>query len=182
MPGKSGLFAIALLSAILPAPLALAGETYGLGRPASEDEIAGWNIDISPDGAGLPPGHGDVAQGEAIFGAKCAACHGAHGEGKPMDRLVGGFDTIFEKKSERTVGSFWPYATTLFDFIRRAMPLSAPQSLTADETYALCAYLLFLNKIVPQDAILDVASLPKIQMPNRANFISAYPPGAPERK
>jgi S-disulfanyl-L-cysteine oxidoreductase SoxD len=182
MPGKASLLTVVLLSAILPAQHVLAGDTYGLGRPASREEIAGWNIDISPDGVGLPPGRGDVAQGEAIFGAKCAACHGAHGEGKPMDRLVGGFGTVFDKKSERTIGSFWPYATTLFDFIRRAMPLNAPQSLTADETYALCAYLLFLNKIVAQDAVLDAASLPKVQMPNRAHFISAYPPAPAERK
>jgi hypothetical protein len=182
MPGKGRLFAVVMLSAILPAQPAPAGETYGIGRPATQQEIAGWNIDVSPDGAGLPPGHGDVNQGEAIFAAKCAACHGSHGEGKPMDRLVGGFGTIFDKKSERTIGSFWPYATTLFDFIHRAMPLDAPQSLTQDETYALCAYLLFLNKILPQDAILDAATLAKIQMPNRANFMSAYPPAGAEKK
>jgi S-disulfanyl-L-cysteine oxidoreductase SoxD len=164
------------------AQCATAGETYGLGRPATQDEIAGWNIDVSPNGAGLPPGRGDVSQGEAIFADKCAACHGAHGEGKPMDRLVGGFGTIFDAKSERTIGSFWPYATTLFDFIRRAMPLNAPQSLTSDETYALCAYLLYLNKILPKDAVLDAVSLPKIQMPSRSNFISAYPPGATDKK
>ena len=112
--------------------------------------IAGWDIDISPDGAGLPPGHGDVGEGEAIFAAKCAGCHGAHGEGKPMDRLVGGFGTVFEVKPERTVGSYWPYATTLFDFVRRAMPFDAPQSLTPEQVYAVCAYVLFLNGIVPQ--------------------------------
>lgn len=95
-----------------------------------------------------------------------------------MDRLVGGFGTIFEMKSDRTVGSFWPYATTLFDFVRRAMPLDAPQSLTADEVYAVCAYILFLNGIVPEGATLDSASVPKIEMPNHAAFTSAYPPAA----
>jgi cytochrome c len=156
-----------------------AGETYGLGRLATPDEITGWNIDVAPDGAGLPLGHGGVSEGEAVYVAKCAACHGSHGEGKPMDRLVGGFGTIFDMKSERTVGSFWPYATTLFDFVRRAMPLNAPQSLTSDETYAVCAYLLFLNKILPQDATLDATTLPKIEMPNRSSFTNAYsrPPG-----
>jgi cytochrome c len=168
--GSGALLALVLASGVE------AGESYGLGRPATAEEIAGWDIDISPDGAGLPAGRGDVSEGETIFAAKCAGCHGAHGEGKPMDRLVGGFGTIFDAKSERTIGSFWPYATTLFDFVRRAMPLNAPQSLTPNETYALCAYLLFLNKIVPQDATLDAATLPKVQMPNRGNFISAYPP------
>jgi S-disulfanyl-L-cysteine oxidoreductase SoxD len=155
-----------------------AGEPYGLGRAATAEEIAGWDIDVSPDGAGLPTGQGSVSQGETIYAAKCAACHGAHGEGKPMDQLVGGQGTVFAVKSQRTVGSFWPYATTLFDFIRRAMPLNAPQSLTADETYALCGYLLYLNKIVPETATMNAESLPKIDMPNRAAFTSAYPPRA----
>jgi S-disulfanyl-L-cysteine oxidoreductase SoxD len=153
-----------------------AAEPYGFGRPATPQEIAGWDIDISPDGAGLPPGHGDVRQGEAIFAGKCASCHGSHGEGKPMDRLVGGIGTLRDKKPEKTVGSFWPYATTLFDFVRRAMPLNAPQSLTPDEVYAVSAYLLFLNGIVPQDAALDRGTLAKIKMPNRDGFVSAYPP------
>jgi cytochrome c len=151
-----------------------AGETYGLGRLATPEEIAGWNIDVSPDGAGLPPGRGGVNEGKAVYAAKCAACHGSHGEGKPMDPLVGGIGTIFDAKSDRTVGSFWPYATTLFDYIRRAMPLNAPQSLSPDEVYAICAYLLFLNQILPQDATLDAATLPNIEMPNRAPFTRAY--------
>ena len=153
-----------------------AGESYGIGRAATPEEIAGWNIDISPDGAGLPPGHGSVAEGHPIFDEKCAACHGAHGEGKPMDRLAGGFGTVFDVKSERTVGSYWPYATTLFDFVRRAMPFDAPQSLTPDQVYAVCAYVLFLNKLVPEEAVLDAQTLPKIEMPNRSHFISAFTP------
>ena len=100
-----------------------AAERYDFGRQATPQEIAGWDIDVSPSGAGLPPGRGDVKQGEAIFEAKCAACHGAHGEGKPMVRLVGGVGTLRDKKPEKTVGSYWPYATTLFDYVRRAMPL-----------------------------------------------------------
>ena len=98
---------------MLAAGAVRAAERYGIGRPATPQEIAGWDIDVSPSGAGLPPGRGDVRQGEAIFAAKCASCHGAHGEGKPMDRLVGGIGTIRDKKPEKTVGSFWPYATTL---------------------------------------------------------------------
>jgi cytochrome c len=153
-----------------------AGESYGIGRTATPEEIAGWNIDISPDGAGLPPGHGSVAEGHAIFDERCSACHGAHGEGKPMDRLVGGIGTLRDKKPEKTVGSFWPYATTLFDFVRRAMPLNAPQSLTPDEVYAVSAYVLFLNGIIPQDTILDADTLANVKMPNRDGFVSAYPP------
>jgi S-disulfanyl-L-cysteine oxidoreductase SoxD len=152
-----------------------AAERYDFGRVATPEEIKGWDIDISPDGVGLPPGRGDVRQGEAIFAEKCAACHGAHGQGKPMDRLVGGLGTLRDKKPEKTVGSFWPYATTLFDFVRRAMPLNAPQSLTPDEVYAVSAYLLFLNGIVSQDATLDADTLAKIKMPNRDGFVSAYP-------
>ena len=150
-------------------------ERFNFGRPATQAEIAGWNIDISPDGAGLPPGHGDAKQGEAIFGAQCASCHGAHGEGKPMPRLVGGIGTLRDKKPEKTVGSYWPYATTLFDYVRRSMPLNAPQSLTPDEVYAVSAYVLFLNGVVAQDTILDADSLAKIKMPNRDGFVSAYP-------
>jgi S-disulfanyl-L-cysteine oxidoreductase SoxD len=156
-----------------------AAERYGFGHPAASQDIAGWDIDVSPSGAGLPPGRGDVRQGAAVFADKCAACHGAHGEGKPMDRLVGGAGTLRDKKPEKTVGSFWPYATTLFDYVRRAMPLNAPQSLNPDEVYAVSAYVLFLNGIVPQDATLDAETLAKVKMPNRVGFVSAYPsPGS----
>jgi cytochrome c len=175
MLAKSTFFCVIAFGALAWMSAVSAAETYGLGRPATWQEIAGWDIDVSPDGAGLTPGHGDVKRGEATYAAKCAACHGPQGEGNPMDRLVGGFGTIFDTKSVRTVGSFWPYATTLFDFIRRAMPPDAPQSLTSDDVYALCAYLLFLNKIVPEDAVLDAAKLPKIAMPNRVGFTDANP-------
>jgi S-disulfanyl-L-cysteine oxidoreductase SoxD len=165
-----------VIAATLAAGVVSAGESYGIGRPATPQEIAGWDIDVSPSGAGLPPGSGDVRQGEAIFADKCAACHGAHGEGKPMDRLVGGRGTLQDKKPEKTVGSFWPYATTLFDYVRRAMPLNAPQSLAPDQVYAVSAYVLFLNGIVPQETTLDADNLAKINMPNRNGFVSAPPP------
>ncbi len=174
---------IARLAALAVAAALASGavhaDPYGLGRLATPQEIKGWDIEVSPDGAGLPPGHGDARQGEAIFALKCASCHGAHGEGKPMDRLVGGVGTLRDRKPQKTVGSFWPYATTLFDYVRRAMPLNAPQSLSPDEVYAVSAYVLFLNGIVPQDATLDANVLPKINMPNRDGFVSAFPsPGA----
>ena len=130
MPGR--IAGVALLVVAMASGAVYAAEPYGFGRPATPREIAGWDIEISPDGAGLPPGHGGVGQGEAIFADKCASCHGPHGEGKPMDQLVGGIGTLSDKKPVKTVGSFWPYATTLFDFVRRAMPLNAPQSLTPD--------------------------------------------------
>jgi mono/diheme cytochrome c family protein len=174
MPDRIGR-AAHTIAAIFVSSAVSAADRYDLGRPATPAEIAGWDIDASPSGAGLPPGHGDVRQGEAIFAAKCASCHGAHGEGKPMDRLVGGIGTLRDKKPEKTVGSFWPYPTTLFDFVRRAMPLNAPQSLTPDEVYAVSAYVLFLNGIVAQDTILDADTLAKIKMPNRDGFVSAYP-------
>lgn len=149
-----------------------AQESYGLGRPATPGEIAGWDIDVSPDGRGLPPGHGGVQEGKAIFAAKCAPCHGDQGQGKPTDRLVGGFGTIGTDKPVKTIGSYWPYATTLYDFINRAMPFNAPQSLSHDEVYAVSAYLLFLNRLVPEDAVLDAKSLPRVAMPGR----KAFPP------
>jgi cytochrome c len=174
MPDRIARAAVAL-AAMIMCGVALAAERYDFGRVATPEEIKGWDIDISPDGAGLPPGRGDVREGEAIFAEKCAACHGAHGQGKPMDPLVGGIGTLRDKKPEKTVGSFWPYATTLFDFVRRAMPLNAPQSLTPNQVYAVSAYVLFLNGIVSQDATLDTDALAKIKMPNRDGFVSAYP-------
>ena len=177
MPDRRARLTLAIAAA-LAAGAVWAAEPYGIGRTATPQEIAGWDIDVSPNGAGLPPGRGDARQGEAIFAEKCASCHGARGEGKPMDRLVGGLGTLRDKKPEKTVGSYWPYATTLFDYVRRAMPLNAPQSLTPDEVYAVSAYVLFLNGIVPLDTTLDADNLAKINMPNRTGFVSAYP--APE--
>lgn len=129
--------------------MAFAGEDFGIGRAASPSEVAGWDIDIAPDGTGLPPGRGSVREGEMIFAQKCASCHGVHGEVKPMDRLSGGSGTIGTATPVKTVGSYWPFATTLFDFVRRAMPFDAPQSLSPSEVYAVSAYVLFLNQLVP---------------------------------
>jgi cytochrome c len=148
----------------------------GLGRPATPDDIRRLDIDIMPDGSGLPTGRGTVAQGQTVYAAKCAACHGAKGEGGPNEALVGRnagdtFAHATNPKLVRTVGSYWPYATTLFDYTARAMPFPRPGSLSADETYGLVAYLLFLNGIVPEDAVMDQASLPKVQMPARDKFV-----------
>ncbi|KQP22705.1 c-type cytochrome [Pseudorhodoferax sp. Leaf267] len=162
----------ALALALLLACSATQAQVYGLGRPATPAAIAAWDIDVAPDGAGLPNGRGSVTAGQAVYAAQCAACHGAQGEGKPADALVGGQGTLATPKPIKTIGSFWPHATTVFDFIRRAMPYQAPQSLSADEVYAVTAYLLHLNGIVPADAVLDATTLPQVRMPNRDGFIA----------
>lgn len=144
---------------------------YSLGHPATARDIQLWNIDVSPDGQGLPPGQGTVKQGAQIFATKCAGCHGPTGREGPNDVLVGGHGSLQTAKPLKTIGSYWPYATTLYDYLRRAMPFNAPQSLTPDEIYALVAWLLQQNGIVSEDAILDAHSLPRIDMPNRNGFI-----------
>jgi S-disulfanyl-L-cysteine oxidoreductase SoxD len=169
-PRDAGIAAFALLT-LASASQAQAPSRYGIGRPATPAEIAGWNIDIDRDGNNLPPGSGSVAQGHEIFDAQCAACHGAKGEGGLGDQLVGGQGTIATAKPVRTVGSYWPYATTLFDYIRRAMPQNAPQSLSNEEVYAVAAYVLNLNGLLPADATLDAARLKAIKMPNRGMFV-----------
>ena len=164
----------------LLAGTAMAGEPRpGLGRPATPAEIAAADIDVRADGAGLPPGRGSVADGEAVFASACAACHGVRGEHPiaPALRLTGGRGTLATPGAVQTVGSYWPYATTLFDYIRRAMPFNAPQSLAPDQVYAVTAYVLHLNGIVPDDAVMDAASLPAVQMPNRDGFVPVYRAG-----
>jgi cytochrome c len=153
---------------------AVAQEGPGLGVPATPEQIAGWDISIGPDGTGLPPGSGTAAAGKTVYEAKCVACHGVDGTGRPNDQLVGGQGTLREAAPIRTIGSYWPYATTVFDYVRRAMPYVTPHSLTADETYALTAYLLALNNAIGQDDVMDATTLPKVVMPNRASFDSAY--------
>ena len=138
-------------------------------------EIAGWDIDVRADGQGLPPGHGSVREGEKIFAEICAPCHRAKGEGTPADRLVGGSGTLATSTLCEPSRSYWPCASTLFDYIRRAMPFNSPQSLTADQVYAVSAYILYLNKIVPEDAVPDAIPLPRVEMPNRNGLISPDP-------
>src|SRR5216683_35703 len=144
---------------------------YGIGRAATPAEIAGWNIDVDRDGNNLPPGRGSVSHGHDVFDQQCAACHGAKGEGGVGDRLVGGQGTLATPEPVRTVGSYWPYAPTLFDYIRRAMPQNAPQSLSNDDVYAVSAYILNLNGLLPADATLDAKTFTAIKMPNRNMFV-----------
>lgn len=143
----------------------------GLGRSATPDEISAWNIDANPSGEGLPLGRGTAAQGATVYASKCARCHGPTGVEGPMDRLVGGQQTLTSTSPVKTVGSYWPYATTLYDYIYRAMPFDAPQSLTADEVYAVIAWLLHENGITEVDTVIDAHTLPQIHMPNRHGFV-----------
>jgi mono/diheme cytochrome c family protein len=174
---------IALLVAAVAAVAvsAHAQERYGIGRPATPAEIAGWNIDIGRDGSNLPPGSGSVARGKIVFSEQCAACHGAEGQGGVGDRLAGGQGTLASAKPVRTVGSYWPYAPTLFDYIRRAMPQNAPQSLSNEDVYAVSAFILNLNGLVAADAVLDAKALAAIKMPNRDAFVADPRPDVQNR-
>jgi mono/diheme cytochrome c family protein len=151
---------------------AAAAQSPNLGKPISPEDLATWDISIGPDGATLPPGSGTPKQGEAVFTMKCQACHNAKGAGQPNDRLVGGQGTLpGEKPAVKTVGSYWPYATTLFDYIRRAMPYPQSKSLSNDEVYAVAAYILNLNGVIGENETLDAKTLPEVKMPNRDGFI-----------
>jgi S-disulfanyl-L-cysteine oxidoreductase SoxD len=159
----------------------------GIGRAATADEIRALDIDVMPDGAGLPDGRGTVAEGQAIYAAKCASCHGKVGEGKPFDQLVGRdagdkFDFATNPKLVKTIGNYWPYATTLFDYTARTMPFAQPGTLSANEVYGLVAYLLSLNKVVAADAVMDKHSLPKVVMPARDRFVRDNRAGGPRVK
>lgn len=147
-----------------------------LGMPADDiTALPQWNISISPDGTGLPTGSGTAAMGAEIFAEKCAACHGPAGIGGAAEPLVGEVGSLTDDYPEKTVNSYWPYATTLFDYIRRAMPIGQPFSLSADEVYALSAYILAQDAIIPSDAEMNAKTLPAVVMPNRDGFVSQYP-------
>ena len=159
-------------AALLALSSAAFGQSPNLGKPITPEDLAAWDISIGPDGAGLPPGSGTAKQGEAVFTAKCQACHGEKGAGRPNDRLVGGQDSLpGDKPAIKTVGSFWPYATTLFDYVRRAMPYVESKSLSPDETYAVVAYILNLNGVVGDADVINAQTLPNVKMPNRDGFI-----------
>ena len=146
-----------------------------LGEPISEADLAAWDISIETNGDGLPEGSGTVAQGRGVFEAQCMACHGAEGAGQPHDRLVGGHGTLDSMQQIRTVGSFWPYASTIFDYIRRAMPFNTPQTLSDNDVYAVTAYILYLNDIIEADDVMNARTLRRVEMPNADGFVLAYP-------
>ena len=159
--------------------------SFALGRDASPAEIAELDIDFGPDGAGAPPGSGSVAEGKEVYDAKCAVCHGPTGQEGPNDRLVGreprdGFPFGETRGIRKTVGNYWPYATTVFDYVNRAMPLTSPGSLTTDEVYAVAAYILFLNEIIPENAVMNAETLPAVVMPAWDRFVPDNRVGGPE--
>ena len=156
-------------------PTLCSAQSSNLGRPLTPEEIRKIDITVAPDGKGLPPGSGSVSAGAAVYAKSCQYCHGAQGAGKPQDQLTGGLGSLASAKPVKTPASYWPVATTLFDYIRRAMPITSPESLTNDEVYALTAYILSIDGIVPPDAVLDAKSLPRVKMPNRDGFISWWP-------
>ncbi len=147
--------------------------TVGFGKPISEVDIAPWNIDIrTSDGRGLPPGRGSVAQGKSVYEAKCIECHGAEAKGGSVyGPMVGGIGSFTTDRRVVTPGSMYPYAPILFDYIRRTMPMDKPQTMTNDEVYAVSAYLLHLNGLVPAEAVMNASTMPKVAMPNRDGFI-----------
>src|SRR5262245_11597008 len=166
-PAALGLFLLIVAPALAQSP------KPHFGKPIAEADIAAWDIDIrTPDGKGLPPSKGSVAEGKAIYAAQCVACHGEDGKGGSMyGTMVGGVGSFTTNARVLTPGSMYPYAPILFDYIRRTMPMTAPQSLSNNEVYALAAYILNLNGLVGADAVMDAQSLPKVMMPNRNGFI-----------
>ena len=169
MSMRNSLFAAAGFALALGASAAMA-ETPGLGKPISEADLALWDISVPPDGKGLPPGSGTAAQGAAIYAQKCEVCHGKDGYGGKNAELANA-----PGKNERTMATYVPTATTIFDFTRRAMPWQQPKTLTNDEVYAVTAYILALNKIIGENDVMNAQTLPKVKMPNRDGFVSKYP-------
>jgi S-disulfanyl-L-cysteine oxidoreductase SoxD len=160
-----------LATAVAASPSGAQLPTYGLGRSPTAEEIKAWDVTIPPDGRGLPPGSGTAAQGGEIYARRCASCHGERGQDPKYDRLVGGRGTLNTDKPVKTVGSYWPFATTLWSYINRAQPFDEPGSLTHDEVYAVTAYLLHLNGIVGETDVIDARTLPAVRMPNRDGFV-----------
>lgn len=153
-----------------------------VGRAPTPDEVRAWDISVAPDGTGLPEGRGTAATGREIYSNRCARCHGAKGEGRDSVPLAGGQGTLKNPKPLRTVGSYWPYATTIFDYINRAMPFNKPGTLTHDQVYAVTAYILYLNGIVAENAEINARTLPQVQMPNRNGFVPDPRPDTGPRK
>jgi cytochrome c len=167
----------AVLVALTLGGSAALAEGPNLGKPLDPADIAAWDISIQPDGSGLPSGRGTPAEGARIFADRCAQCHGQDGKGTPLSPtpLVGGGPITDISAAMKTIANFWPYPTTIFDYIRRAMPWQQPMSLTSDEVYALTAYILASNKLIGETETLNASNLPKVRMPNRDGFIVRFP-------
>jgi S-disulfanyl-L-cysteine oxidoreductase SoxD len=171
---RFAIFSASLLLAMMTG--ASLAETPNLGKPIDEAAIAAWDISILPDGTGLPKGSGTPVQGAVIYAEKCAACHGDNGKGGgPAAALVSDNAIAGISAAQKTIKNFWPYSTTIFDFIRRAMPFQTPRSLTDDEVYALTAYILAENKLIGANDMMNAQTLPQVKMPNRENFIIRFP-------
>ncbi len=171
--GKN-LLAVLLIFSFLNPVHANPPQSPNLGQPASPEEIAHWDIGIMPDGEGLPEGKGTAQAGKAIYEKHCVACHGPEGAGGTADPLAGAKMALTSDYPEQTIGSYWPYATTIFDMTRRSMPMTAPGALSNNEVYAVTAYLLYLNNIIGEKDEMNAGTLPQVQMPNRDGFINVY--------
>ena len=166
----AGVGVLLIVATALPSPAQL--PTFGLGRTPTAEEIRAWDVTIPPDGRGLPPSSGTAALGKPVYTERCASCHGEKGEDPKYFVLVGGRGTLNTDKPLRTIGSFWPYATTLWSYINRTQPFGEPGSLTPDQVYAVTAYLLYLNGIIGEHDIMDAGTLPQVRMPNRDGFVA----------
>jgi S-disulfanyl-L-cysteine oxidoreductase SoxD len=181
MSTRSGLAVAAMITALGTAPI-FAADSTGLGKDISEQDVAEWNINIQPTGAGLPAGSGNAADGQKIYTTKCVGCHGLKGEGGLAPTLIGNHPIKGIDEGTVVLAGYWPYASTLFDYIRRAMPWQSPRSLADNEVYALCAFILAGNGLIPQDQIIDASNLAQVPMPNRNGFIVRFPKLTPAFK
>ena len=179
----SKLSCVSVFTALVLGLSAASAEGPNLGIPVTQAELAAWDLNIMPDGTNLPPGSGAHAQGAPIYAARCAHCHGANGEGRPASQIVGG-DPPNGMGSSKRIGTHWPYATTVFDYVRRSMPFDAPRTLSNDDYYALTAWILAENNIIDEDDVLNADTLPAVRMPSVDRFVFRYPtmiPSDPER-
>jgi len=175
-------FSILVFAAALGAVAVAQSAHYKVGRPPTPDEVKAWDIAIGPEGKELPSGRGAVDRGKVVYADQCSRCHGATGVEGPEAPLVGGQGTLKSKRPIKTVGSYWPYATTLFDYINRAMPFDRPTIMSADDVYAVTAYLLNVNGIIKPDEVMDAHTLPAVRMPNRDGFVPDPRPDVGTRK
>ena len=177
---RTGVLAVAV---ILAGTVALGqSPKHGVGRTPTDEDSRAFGIMVAPDGTGLPAGSGTAVEGKDVFAARCASCHGAKGEGGDGPALVGGQGTLATPRPRKSVGSYWPYATTVWDYVNRAMPFNQPGTLSHDDVYAVAAYVLFLNDIVGEKQVLNAKSLPLVKMPNRDGFVSDPRPDVPVRR
>ena len=172
----------ALLLAFAAAALFAQAPKYGVGRAPTPEEVKAWDISVAPDGTGLPEGSGTAAQGKDVYASKCAKCHGGQGQGGDEGPLAGGQGSLRGPKPLKTVGSYWPYATTLFDYVNRAMPFKQPGTLTHNQVYAVVAFVLQLNGIIGENVVMDARSLPQVKMPNRSGFVADPRPDTGARR